>query len=84
MQYISATEAKQSLSRVLENAQREPIVIQKQKRNVAVMLSMKEYEKLTAINLEDFEKFCDLLARRAVESGLTQEKLTEIISEDGS
>lgn len=79
MQYISATEAKQSLSKVLESSQRGPVVIQKQKRDVAVMLSMQEYRKLTALNLEDFERFCDLMARQAEENGLTQEKLEDII-----
>lgn len=82
MQYISATEAKQSLSKLLESSQREPVVIQKQKRDVAVMLSMQEYQKLTALNLDDFEKFCDLMGRQAGEKGLTQEKLKEILSED--
>lgn len=82
MQYISATQARQSLSKVLESAQREPVVIQKQKRDVAVMLSMQEYQKLTALNLDDFEKFCDLMGRQAAEKGLTQEKLKEILSED--
>ena len=82
MQYISATEAKQSLSKLLESSQREPVVIQKQKRDVAVMLSMQEYQKLTALNLDDFEKFCDLIGRQAGEKGLTQEKLKEILSED--
>lgn len=82
MQYISATEAKQSLSKVLESSQREPVVIQKQKRDVAVVLSMQEYQKLTALNLEDFERFCDLMARQAEEKGLSQEKLEDIFSED--
>ena len=84
MQYISATEAKQSLSKVIENSQREPVVIQKQKRDVAVMLSMQEYRKLTALNLEDFERFCDLVGKQAAEKGLTEKKLKDILSKDGN
>ncbi len=84
MQYVSATEAKQSLSKVIENSQREPVVIQKQKRDVAVMLSMQEYRKLTALNLEDFERFCDLVGKQAAEKGLTRKKLKDILSKDGS
>ena len=84
MQYISATEAKQSLSKVIENSQREPVVIQKQKRDVAVMLSMQEYMKLTALNLEDFERYCDLIGKQAAEKGLTEKKLKDILSKDGN
>ncbi len=79
MQYISATEAKQALSKVLDDAQREPIVIQKQKRDVAVMLSIQEYEKLTAVNLEEFEQFCDIIGQRARKKGLSKEKLANIL-----
>ena len=37
MRYVSATEAKQALSAVLDAAQREPVMIQHNKRDVAVI-----------------------------------------------
>ena len=82
MQYISATEAKQALARVLETVQREPVMIRKQKRDVAVVLSVHEYEKLTAINLEEFEKFSELVGQKAQTKGLTEEKLSIILKGD--
>ncbi len=82
MRYISATEAKQALAKVLDTAQREPVMIQRQKRDVAVMLSAHEYEKLTAINLEEFEKFCDIVGQKAKKKGLTEEKLSLILKDD--
>ncbi len=44
---ISATDAKQAFATVLESAAREPVLIQKQKRDVAVVLSIADYERLT-------------------------------------
>jgi prevent-host-death family protein len=80
MQHVSATEAKQTLSAVIDAAQREPIVIQRQKRDVAVVLSVQEYQRLTALNVEEFERFCDRIGEQAKARGLTEEKLGEILA----
>lgn len=82
MRYVSATEAKQTLAAVLDAAQHEPVVIQRQKRDVAVMLSIQEYEKLTALNIAEFNQFCDRVAKQAAARGLTEEKLAEILGDD--
>lgn len=81
MRYVSATEAKQTLSSVIDTAQREPVVIRRQKRDVAIVLSMQEYEKLTALNIEEFQSFCDQVAAKAVARGLTEEKLDAILAD---
>jgi prevent-host-death family protein len=81
MQYVSATEAKQELAKILDTAQREPVMIQKQKRDIAVMLSVQEYEKLTAINLDDFEKFCVVVGQKAQEKGLSEKGLSAILKD---
>ncbi|TAN56441.1 MAG: type II toxin-antitoxin system Phd/YefM family antitoxin, partial [Rhodospirillales bacterium] len=54
MRYVSATEAKQALAALLDEAQREPVVIRRQKRDVAVVMSMQDYERLTALHLDAF------------------------------
>ena len=41
MQYVSASDAKQRLAAILDTAQREPVMIRRQKRDVAVVLSAK-------------------------------------------
>ncbi len=82
MRHVSASEAKQTLSAMLDAAQREPIVIRRQKRDVAVLLSMHDYERLTAINTTDFQDFCDRVGRRAVERGLTEAKLEELLNDE--
>jgi PHD/YefM family antitoxin component YafN of YafNO toxin-antitoxin module len=81
MRYVSATQAKQALAAVLNTAQREPVVIRRQPRNVAV-LSMQEYERLTVLNVEEFQSFCDQIGERAKVRGLNEEKLAEILARD--
>ncbi len=82
MRYVSATDAKQGFAEVIDAAQREPVVIRRQKRDVAVVLSIAEYEKLTRLNVEEFQRFCDMVGERAAERGMTEEKLAELL-EDG-
>ncbi|MBK1726643.1 type II toxin-antitoxin system Phd/YefM family antitoxin [Halorhodospira neutriphila] len=82
MRTVSATEAKQGLARVLEDASREPVLIQRQKRDVAVVLSIQEYERLTRLNVAEFRQFCDRVGAAAKEAGLTEEKLDELLRDD--
>lgn len=81
MRHVSATDAKQAFSAVLDAAQREPVVIRRQRRDVAVVLSIHEYEKLTALNIDEFQRFCDRIGARAAERGMTEKKLDEILSD---
>jgi prevent-host-death family protein len=81
MRTISATEAKQNLGALLDSAQSEPITIRRQNRDIAVVLSAREYDRLRAINVDEFERFCDRIGQRAVAGGLTEEKLAEILAE---
>ena len=82
MRYVSATEAKQRLAALLDAAQREPVTIRRQNRDVAVLLSPQEYDRLRAVNIEEFERFCDRVAERAAARGLTEEKLTDLLADD--
>jgi prevent-host-death family protein len=81
MRTVSATEAKQNLGALLDTAQSEPVVIRRQKRDIAVILSAREYDRLRAINAAEFERFCDRIGEQAVAVGLTEAKLAEILSE---
>nr|MBA3504280.1 type II toxin-antitoxin system Phd/YefM family antitoxin [Betaproteobacteria bacterium] len=65
MRSVSATEAKQRLAALLDAAQREPIVIRRQKRDAAVLLSPREYDRLRGLNAAEFQKFCDRVAEKA-------------------
>ena len=82
MRHVSATDAKQRLAALLDAAQREPIVIRRQKRDVAVLLSPQEFDRLRALNVEEFQQFCDRVARRASARGLTGSKLARLLADD--
>lgn len=82
MRYVSATDAKQRLAALLDAAQREPVVIRRQKRDVAVLLSPQEYERLCALNRDEFQRFCDRVGERAAARGMTKDKLAEILTDD--
>lgn len=82
MRYVSATDAKQRLAALLDAAQREPVVIRRQKRDVAVLLSPQEYERLRALNRDEFQRFCDRVGEQAAARGMSEDKLAEILADE--
>ncbi len=79
MKTVSANDPAQSLSRTVDDAQQEPVVIQRDRRDVAVLMSIEDYEKLTRERIEDFQRFCDRVAEKAAARGMTEAKLAEIL-----
>jgi prevent-host-death family protein len=82
MRQFSATEAKQRLAELLDAAQSEPVVIRRQKRDVAVVISPKEYDRLRALNVAELERLCNRISARAKRRGLTEEKLEKLLADD--
>jgi len=83
MRYISASDAKQKLASILDATQRKPVMIRRQKRDVAVLLSAQEREWMCAMNREEFVRFSDRVSKKAKAYGLTGKKLHEILSDEG-
>jgi prevent-host-death family protein len=82
MKSIAATEAKNRLGAVLDAAQREPIVIRRQDRDIAVILSMADYDRLRSANVRAFLDLRNEVAAEATEAGLTDERLAELLNDD--
>jgi len=82
MRYISATDAKQNFAAALDAAQRGPVVIRRQARDQAVLISTQEYDRLRGLAVADFEAFCDRVGEQAVGRGLTERKLAAILKKD--
>ena len=81
MKSVSATEAKQRFAALIDAAQREPVVIRRQNRDVAVILSAEEYERVRRANIDEFQKFCDRVGAEAARRGMTEEILADILKD---
>ena len=84
MKSVAATEAKNRLGAILDEAQREPIVIRRQDRDIAVVLSMADYERLRAGNIQAFLDLRREVAAEAAARGLTKKRLAELLTRDGA
>jgi PHD/YefM family antitoxin component YafN of YafNO toxin-antitoxin module len=84
METVAATEAQKRLDAILDDARREPVVIRRQDRDMAVVLSMAEYEGLRTGNVRAFLDLRKEIAAEAAAKGLTDERLAVILSGDGA
>jgi prevent-host-death family protein len=80
MPTVSATHAKQNFAAILDQSQREPVWIQRHDRNVAVVISSEEYERLHRNRWAEFNRLAAIAAEQAKANGLTEELLTEILA----
>ena len=60
MQNVSAHDAKARFGQLLETARQEPVVIERDGRAVAVVVSKEEYDALNAIKLQQLRAEIDL------------------------
>ena len=81
MKAVSATDAKQRFAALLDAARRELVVIRRQNRDVAVIMSAEEYERIRDLNAAEFERFCDRVAAHAKARGLTESALKKLMKD---
>ena len=79
MRTMTASEARQGFAEMIETTQREPVVIQRQNRDMAVVMSMKEYERLVHLNVAEFQRFCDQVGVQAQAAGMSEEVLQDLL-----
>lgn len=81
MRTMTASEAEQTFASLIDTASREPVVIQRQKRDVAVVVSIAEYERLTRRNINEFQQFCDRVGHQAAAAGLDEVGVAELLED---
>lgn len=82
MRRIAATEAKNRLGALIDDAQREPIIIQRQERDIAVVVSMADFERIHAANVQTLLDLRNEIAAEAKRNGLTEKKLRALLADD--
>ena len=81
MPTVSATHAKQNFAAMLDQSQREPVRIQRHERDVAVLVSAAEYQRLNRDKWAEFNRLSKFASEQAKANGLTEEILAEILAE---
>lgn len=71
----------EEMNNLVHLAQREPVHLQHQGEDVAVVLSAQDFARMRRDNIDDFIALCDAIGQRAEAAGLTEEKLAEILSD---
>lgn len=82
MKTISAAEARVRFETVLDESQRMPVVIRDRDRDVAIVLSIADYERLRGGAVQAFLDLRNEVAREAAAAGLTQERLSDLLDEE--
>ncbi len=81
MQFISSSDAKQSFGAAIDAAQRAPIVIRRQNRDVAVLLSVAEFNKLRGLRLDVLDRISTEIAAEAKSRGFSESDLEALIAD---
>jgi prevent-host-death family protein len=82
MPTMSATHAKQNFAAMIDAAQREPVRIQRHERDVAVLISAAEYEKIHMLRVKELLRFTEETSRYAESRGMTEELLEQLLADE--
>jgi prevent-host-death family protein len=82
MPTMSATQAKQNFAALIDAAQREPVRIQRHERDVAVLVSANEWEKIHKMRVEQLIRLTEEAGRFAASKGMTDELLEQLLADE--
>lgn len=82
MPTVSATHAKQNFAALLDAAQREPVTIRRHDREVAVLMSLGEYERGRKLKAEELIRLSNEMGHYAKSKGLTEDRLERLLADE--
>ena len=82
MKVMTITEAQAAFDKVLESLADDSVILKRDERDVAAVISIEDYEKLRRLKVEEFLALCERVGRAAEASGLSEEKLAELLRND--
>ena len=81
MKTVSITKARRAFGTFIDAVQREPIIVRRRKCDVAVVLSMAEFDRLRGQHGNELQSLMRDVSRRAANRGLTEQELAEILAQ---
>lgn len=82
MRAMTASEARQNFGQFLDYAIQEPVVIKRHQRDLGVFLPMAIYRSLVTAQNRQITQSMDKLQAEAARTGLTEEVLEDVLSEE--
>lgn len=82
MKSVDTAKAQAQLDVVLDEAQCQPIVIQRQGKDIAVVLSIASYERLRMGAVQAFLDVRNEVAGEAATAGLTEDQIGELLTDE--
>ncbi len=65
MKSVTATDAKQRLAALLDAAQREPVLIRRQNRDIAIIMSPQKYDRIRGASVGELDRLCARVSEQA-------------------
>jgi prevent-host-death family protein len=82
MPTVSATYAKQNFAAMIDTAQREPVCIRRHDRDLAVLISAEEYERIRKLRAEELIRLSSEMTRYAESKGMTDEVFEQLMADE--